>query len=176
MLGGLGLLLLLGKGRRSAQPSEVDGVAASPGRRSSSGVLTGLVLGFILCAGVVYYASNGQPKRQFVAPATSESSAGSDVVVEATPVEAAPAEQEMAAVEASADQAPEPSPAATSAPPTDPRTRTWVSAKGQHQINATFISATAGVVTLESEDGKRVKVPIDRLSADDQEFIRRLGR
>jgi len=52
------------------------------------------------------------------------------------------------------------------------RTRTWVSADGQFQVKATFLSFMVGNVRLKREDGQEITVSIEQLSEDCQDFIR----
>jgi len=51
--------------------------------------------------------------------------------------------------------------------------RTWKSATGTFSTEAELIETTAdGAVRLKKKDGKEIKVPLDRLSAADQDFAR----
>ena len=51
--------------------------------------------------------------------------------------------------------------------------RTWTSADGRFTVDAAFISMTGGQVTLERiGDGQQITVKMERLSQDDQAFIR----
>jgi uncharacterized cupin superfamily protein len=50
--------------------------------------------------------------------------------------------------------------------------RTWSCADGKFTIGAKFMGVISGVVTLEKTDGQRIQVGLDRLSKDDQAFIR----
>ena len=51
--------------------------------------------------------------------------------------------------------------------------RTWTDVTGTYKIEAELIEATAENVTLKrKEDGRIVKVPIDKLSPEDQEFLK----
>ena len=54
--------------------------------------------------------------------------------------------------------------------------RTWTDSSGQHKSRAAFISLEGDQVTLRREDGKRVTVPLDRLSQADQAYARRAAR
>ncbi|HRX83123.1 MAG TPA: SHD1 domain-containing protein [Pirellulaceae bacterium] len=49
--------------------------------------------------------------------------------------------------------------------------RTWKDATGKFSVKARFASYADGVVTLEREDGKQVKVPRNKLSSADKEWI-----
>ncbi len=49
--------------------------------------------------------------------------------------------------------------------------RTWKDATGKFSVKARFASYGNGVVTLEREDGKRIKVPLAKLSSADKEWI-----
>ena len=57
-------------------------------------------------------------------------------------------------------------------------TRTWHDSSGKFQTEAQFVSLTAGVVTLRKTGGTTVKVPLEKLSEEDREWIaaRRKGR
>lgn len=57
-------------------------------------------------------------------------------------------------------------------------TRTWQDASGKFHTDAQFVSLTAGVVTLRKTDGTTVKVPLEKLSEEDWEWIenRRRGK
>ncbi len=50
-------------------------------------------------------------------------------------------------------------------------TRTWTDRTGKFKVDAKLVEKTNNEVILESADGKRVTVPIDRLSETDQDFI-----
>lgn len=52
-------------------------------------------------------------------------------------------------------------------------TRTWTSADGSKQVEAQFVEAQQGKVTLRRADGRTVTVPIDSLSEADRDFISR---
>ncbi|MCB9873596.1 MAG: PQQ-binding-like beta-propeller repeat protein, partial [Planctomycetaceae bacterium] len=54
--------------------------------------------------------------------------------------------------------------------------RTWTDVTGQHKSRAAFVALEDDQVTLRREDGKTVKIPLDRLSAADQAFARRTAR
>jgi hypothetical protein len=49
--------------------------------------------------------------------------------------------------------------------------RTWKSADGMFSVEAEFVDATASEVTLKKADGKVIRVPLAKLSADDQAFV-----
>ena len=49
--------------------------------------------------------------------------------------------------------------------------RTWTDASGDHKIKAKYVSRSAEEVTLETDAGREIILPIDKLSADDQEFL-----
>lgn len=101
-------------------------------------------------------------------------------------------DEEMPAEETEDDAAPE-SEAAPPAPPAEAQLpsataivsaevdqtdwRTWTDATGRHQTRAVLVSVdlSAGKVSLRKENGKRIGVPLDRLSTADQEFIRTLS-
>jgi len=50
--------------------------------------------------------------------------------------------------------------------------REWTDTTGQFQIDARFVDYAKNEVTLQLADGKTIKVPLARLSADDRAFIR----
>jgi len=51
--------------------------------------------------------------------------------------------------------------------------RTWTAAEGGHQVRAEMLELSAdGVVALRALDGRRIEVPIDRLSPEDQKYAR----
>jgi uncharacterized cupin superfamily protein len=54
----------------------------------------------------------------------------------------------------------------------DAKRRSWTSADGKFTVDAKFVSLISGVATLERDDGQQIKVGLDRLSDDDQDFIR----
>lgn len=49
--------------------------------------------------------------------------------------------------------------------------RTWTSRKGGHTTEAKIISYANGVVTIENPDGKKIKVPVEKLSEEDGRYI-----
>jgi hypothetical protein len=60
----------------------------------------------------------------------------------------------------------------TTAEPADAGLRQWTDATGAFRIKAKFLSYSNGAVKLEKEDGKVITVSLERLSADDQAFVR----
>lgn len=58
-----------------------------------------------------------------------------------------------------------------SAPVNAVESRTWHDVSGKFKTDARFVSMTAGVVTLRKTDGSTVKVPMDKLSEEDREWI-----
>jgi hypothetical protein len=48
--------------------------------------------------------------------------------------------------------------------------RTWTA--GTYTCHAKFVKAIGSKVTLEKEDGSQIEIPMDKLSEDDQDFIR----
>ena len=53
--------------------------------------------------------------------------------------------------------------------------RTWTAAKGGYSAEAELVELTDdGTVVLKSKTGKVVRVPLDRLSSADQQYVRRL--
>lgn len=74
---------------------------------------------------------------------------------------------------------PDPKPVVDPMPKDNPRVRTWKSADGKFTVEAEFRSMTGGIVKLKRvDDGTEISVPLERLSADDQKWIRdfRLSR
>jgi hypothetical protein len=62
-------------------------------------------------------------------------------------------------------------------PPTTPEPaegslREWTDSTGAFRIKAKFLSYSSGAVKLEKEDGNVITVPLERLSAEDQAFVR----
>ena len=54
----------------------------------------------------------------------------------------------------------------------NPGMRTWIDATGKFKMEARFVAFQAGVVTLIKADGGELKMPLDRLSADDQAYVK----
>ena len=54
--------------------------------------------------------------------------------------------------------------------------RTWTDATGQFTVQATFVSLTGDKVDLRRTDGQMITVPLSRLSAPDQAYVRSLDR
>lgn len=54
----------------------------------------------------------------------------------------------------------------------DAKWKTWMSAGGGFRVEAKFVKFVNGTVTLERKDGTTFDVSIDKLSADDQDFIK----
>lgn len=57
-----------------------------------------------------------------------------------------------------------------------PDSRTWTDASGQFKIKADFVSYAAGQVKLKKADGSVIEIPMERLSEEDQKWIRKRGR
>ncbi len=55
------------------------------------------------------------------------------------------------------------------------KSRTWNSKDGTYKTEAKFVSFSEGVVTLKKTDGKVVRVPLERLSAESQTFVTERG-
>ena len=49
--------------------------------------------------------------------------------------------------------------------------RWWTSRNGKHRIRAKLIKVENGVVTLKTSKGNKIKVEVEKLSDDDQDFI-----
>lgn len=57
----------------------------------------------------------------------------------------------------------------------DNTARTWKDASGKFQVRAVLVEQTATSVRLRTDDGRELNVPIQRLSATDQEHLRALN-
>lgn len=57
-----------------------------------------------------------------------------------------------------------------------PEMRIWTDATGEHTIDAEFVSLTAGKVKLRKADGTITTLPLDKLSGDDQAWIKARGK
>lgn len=101
----------------------------------------------------------------------------------AAPVDAAPvAEQpaaEMPPLPAAAESQPttDPVPQPFASDPPKPKkpereARTWQDASGQFKVEATLKSMASGKVKLIKADGTEISVPVERLSDDDQAYIK----
>ena len=53
---------------------------------------------------------------------------------------------------------------------------TWTDSTGKHKTEAEFVSLEDNVVTLLKTNGKEVKLPLKRLSAEDQSLVQKLSR
>jgi hypothetical protein len=51
------------------------------------------------------------------------------------------------------------------------RTRTWTDAAGKYSVVAEFSGMSSDVVLLRKADGKTIKIPLDKLSDADREWI-----
>jgi hypothetical protein len=54
----------------------------------------------------------------------------------------------------------------------DSETRKWSDKSGTHSVDAEFVGLADGQVVLKREGGRTVRVPLDKLSAQDQEYVR----
>jgi endoglucanase Acf2 len=61
-----------------------------------------------------------------------------------------------------------------SAPPSE--MRTWSDRGGKYHVRARLLGQAAGNVQLELENGRRVTILLERLSADDQDYVKEHGR
>ena len=96
------------------------------------------------------------------------------VVVEPSKEDAAPGEEQKSAPrsdDAITAAAAQPQ---ANAPPA-PSLRTWRAAGGKYSVEATFVNAAAGTVMLRKADGSTIKVPIEKLSDEDQQYVRKRG-
>lgn len=64
---------------------------------------------------------------------------------------------------------------ATAVPATDP-VRVWVDSTGSHAVKATLIEVKDEKAVLITPDGRRISIPIDKLSTNDQEYIEEVGK
>lgn len=53
-----------------------------------------------------------------------------------------------------------------------PQYRTWTDSTGKHTAEAKYSGIALGKVLLRNKDGKTIKVPLERLSEEDQEWIK----
>ena len=51
--------------------------------------------------------------------------------------------------------------------------RTWTGATGKHKIKAKLVATKKGWVQLQTRDGKKISLPIEKLSKADQDFLKR---
>jgi hypothetical protein len=49
--------------------------------------------------------------------------------------------------------------------------RTWTDSTGKHKIEGDFVNLAGGKVDIRRDDGKLVRIPLDKLSEDDQTFV-----
>jgi YidC/Oxa1 family membrane protein insertase len=54
----------------------------------------------------------------------------------------------------------------------DPLLRTWTDGTGKYKVEAAFVEAQDGEIRLRMADGELTLVPLDRLSAADQEYVK----
>lgn len=57
-----------------------------------------------------------------------------------------------------------------------PKMRFWSDATGKFRVRAALVDRDGASVKLRKEDGSEVSVPLDRLSANDQEYVAKLGQ
>ena len=55
------------------------------------------------------------------------------------------------------------------------RWHTWTSANGKFTIEAKFVKSAVGMITLEKRDGSSLQVPMEKLSEEDQKWIKNRG-
>ena len=58
----------------------------------------------------------------------------------------------------------------------DELVRVWVDWMGQHSIKATLVETQTDDVVLMTTDGRRILIPIDKLSENDQRYIEKVGQ
>lgn len=56
--------------------------------------------------------------------------------------------------------------------PGEPKMRTWQDATGKFQVDAVLLSVKDEKATLKKKDGKLVTVPVDKLSDEDQDYLK----
>ncbi len=78
----------------------------------------------------------------------------------------------LASIRVSSEAAPSSAVANTDTKP--PRSRTWTDATGQFQVDAEFVELQGNTVVLKKADGATVRIPLDKLSAEDQKIAREL--
>ena len=74
------------------------------------------------------------------------------------------------------ESTPAPTTAAAAAEPNlkpKPELRTWTSTDGKFTVEAQFVKAVGGTVYLKRKDGKEIEVAIEKLSPEDQRFVRK---
>ena len=53
-----------------------------------------------------------------------------------------------------------------------PKLRTWRDASGSFEVEAAFLRADAGKVTIQKKNGRELTIPLDKLSDEDQEYVK----
>jgi hypothetical protein len=124
----------------------------------------GLGLLVAACAGLAVLGSNVEPPAP--RPAEPVANVPAQVPHVEPVVEHTPLVPELDGSDGPAAVVPDPEPARQA---TD--LRTWHDASGKFQTEAQFVNLTAGVVTLRKTDGTTVKVPVEKLSEGDREWI-----
>ncbi len=129
-----------------------------------------LIVGLV-CAGIPLavmswngHSDEGKGTRVVVEPA--KSGAPADPVSDRQDAKAAIPQQRP-----SRDQSTVPAGTTVQGEQVKPDVRTWTSADGKFHTEAEFVSLTAGVVTLRKTDGSTIRVPLERLSEEDREWI-----
>ena len=161
-----GFIIALGRGG--------TGIVGSLGGGLLAIIAIPLALASTFAGSVAAVQAVGDARQQAIQAA--EQAARVETTPEPMPVAAAPAPQAEPAVitpvvasepEPAADNSPaEPEPAAKPS-----RLRTWTSAGGR-TIEAEYQGDVAGKIKLKKADGKVVTVPLEKLSPEDQEYIR----
>lgn len=54
--------------------------------------------------------------------------------------------------------------------------RTWTDSSGQHKIEARLVRVLDGEVVLQTDAGREITLPLERLSDDDQELLENVGK
>lgn len=101
----------------------------------------------------------------------TEARAREEALVESMRLEKARQEQQRAEEEARQKQAMQKE-AVRQKRIEDAKRRTWIFSDGSRQVDAKFVRLANGVVTLQSDDGKEFDIRWDRLSLEDQSFVR----
>lgn len=54
--------------------------------------------------------------------------------------------------------------------------RTWIDSTGKHKTDGEFVKLTAGEVEIRRSDGTLIRVPLERLSENDQQYVRQAAK
>lgn len=121
-------------------------------------------------AGSTEAAEPSEPPAPIVLDEPVESAASAPPAVESPSADSAPVDREVTNRPSAADSDLPLTPLGREALAPEREFRTWTS--GKFSTEAQFVSLTAGVVKLKKRDGTIAEVPIDKLSEEDQRYIR----